>query len=98
MPRENNIVSAGTRELDRRGAWWFKTHGAGVSRNGVPDVLAIYRGRGLAIEFKQPGRTPTRLQQHELDRVGRAGGCAVVATSVDDVRAILDDIDAQAAA
>ena len=83
------------RVLKRRGAWFVKTHGTGVGRVGLPDDLACYRGRFLAIEVKQPGGKPTRLQAHELGRIRRAGGVALVATSPKEVERVLDDIDQQ---
>jgi Holliday junction resolvase len=85
------------RELERRGAWTIKTHGTVAGRRGIPDWLICHRGRFLAIETKQPGAYPGRLQRHELDRVRRAGGLAIVAHSADDVRDALDTIDREAA-
>lgn len=95
---EAAIDRAITRELDRRGAWTVKTHGTAAGRRGIPDHLACHRGVFLAIETKQPGNTPTRLQRHELERIRRAGGRAIVAHSVADVRQALDDIERQEAA
>jgi hypothetical protein len=81
------------RELTRRGAWGEKTHGTAAGRRGVPDWKICHRGRFLAVETKTPVGRTTRLQRHELDRVQRAGGLAIVARSVDDVRQALDAIE-----
>jgi Holliday junction resolvase len=81
------------RELARRGAWGTKTHGTAAGRRGIPDWLICHRGAFLAVETKQPGGATTRLQRHELERVHRAGGEALVARSADDVRQALDDIE-----
>jgi Holliday junction resolvase len=81
------------RELARRGAWGTKTHGTAAGRRGIPDWLICHRGAFLAVETKQPGGATTRLQRHELERVHRAGGEAIVARSAGDVRQALDDIE-----
>lgn len=90
---ETAIVDGGMRLLHRRGAWAVKVHGGACGRNGIPDILATYRGRPLALEFKQPGRHPTRLQQHELDQAAAAGAITAVITSVSQLAQLLDDID-----
>ena len=90
---EHAITDSIGRLLTRRGAWWFKTHGAGASRAGIPDILAVYRGRPLALEVKQPGRQPTRLQAHTLARAAAAGAHAACVTNQTVVREMLDSID-----
>ena len=45
--------------------------------------------RFLAIEVKRPGKEPTVEQRVFLGRVRRSGGVTIVATSVDDVRAVV---------
>lgn len=90
---EHAITATIGRLLTARGAWWFKSHGAGASRAGIPDILAVYRGRALALEIKAPGRTPTRLQAHTLARAAQAGAVAVCITSKKNLTEILDAID-----
>ena len=92
---EAAIVAAIERELTRRRAWWMNVHGSGVGRNGLPDIVAIHMGRGLAIEIKAPRGRPTKLQAWELERVACAGGVAIVARSVHDVCTVLDEIEAE---
>lgn len=93
MARESALVAAIRRELDKRGAYTVKTHGSGVGRAGVPDLLCIHRGAGLAIEAKTARGRLSKLQAWELERVRAAGGRAIVARSVEDVRDVLDDIE-----
>jgi hypothetical protein len=40
----------------------------------------------FGIEVKQPGKNPTALQKKRLQQIESAGGCGIVAHSVDDVR------------
>jgi Holliday junction resolvase len=90
---ERAITDSIRRLLTRRGAWHFKTHGTGMGRVGIPDIIAVYKGRPLALEVKQPGRRPTAIQNHELQSARRAGAIAAVVYDTDEVRRILDAID-----
>lgn len=90
---ESSIDRTIARELTRRGAWGTKTHGTAAGRRGIPDWLICHHGAFLAVETKQPAGATTRLQRHELERVRRAGGTAIVARSADDVRQALDEIE-----
>lgn len=93
MTPEGRVLAAVRVELDARGAWHIKTHGSGVGRNGIPDLIGVYRGMGLAWEIKLPNGHPTRLQAYELGLASRAGADARVITSRDEARAALDAID-----
>lgn len=93
MPRENTIVGACTRELTRRGAYWINVHGAGVGRNGIPDLLFCHHGYFGAAETKTARGRVRKLQEWELERIVRAGGHAIVARSVEQLRQVLDHIE-----
>ena len=90
---EHAITEGILRLLRARGSWAFKTHGAGATRRGIPDIIAVYRGHPLALEAKQPGKHPTPLQTHELQRARAAGATAETVRSTREVAAILDRID-----
>lgn len=91
---EAAVVAAVQRELDRRRAWWMNVHGSGVGRNGLPDIVFCHLGQFGAVECKAPRGRVTKLQQWELERVACAGGTAIVARSIEDVRRALDEIEA----
>lgn len=95
---ENAIVGGITRHARGRGAYVTKTHGGAAGRNGIADLLICYHGWFVAVEVKQPGGRISRLQQHELGLVEAAGGWAIVAYSVQDVRLLLDQLDQAKAA
>jgi len=65
--------------------------GVSYGRIGSSDILGILKpsGRFLAIEVKKPGEKPTQEQIAFLWGIGDAGGVAIVAYSVDDVRKAL---------
>jgi Holliday junction resolvase len=93
---EQKVIDAVTRLLKKRGAWHFNVWGGGMGRNGLPDIIAIYRGTPLAIECKSTTGKLRPLQRHELDRAKRAGAIVVVARTAFDVKRALDQIDEHA--
>jgi hypothetical protein len=59
---------------------------------GCPDVLACIRGRFVAVEVKRPGGAgPTPLQREAHERLRRSGGLVIVARSIDDLQAALQE-------
>lgn len=65
----------------------FQTGQAGRS-----DLHACYKGHFIAIEVKKPGGTPKPHQEFYLDRVRQAGGIAIVADCIDNVREVVDKL------
>lgn len=93
MP-ERAVINAIGRELTNRNAYWFNLHGSVYGRNGLPDILAIYRGHPICIEAKNPNNGRLRkLQAWELERARAAGATTIVARSRQDVTQALDAID-----
>ena len=61
------------------------------NKKGVPDILACSpKGRFVAIEVKALGGRTSKLQDYNLQRITNTGGVAMVARSVDEVRAQLE--------
>lgn len=82
---EKDIVAAILRLLKKRPrcfAW--KTHGGMYGTAGIPDIIACVGGRFVALEVKQPGGKPTRLQEITLGKVRASGGIAAVVTSMEE--------------
>jgi|GEM_PF-1183517 len=71
-----------------------KRWGGGMGVGGDPDVDACYRGRSLQLEVKRPGARPTALQLRRIEEWRKAGAVATVVTSVDQVRYVIEGIDA----
>lgn len=69
------------------------THGYGTS--GVPDILACYHGRFIAIECKAGSNKPTALQLKNLSQIASAGGYTLVINeeNLDEVPLTLARID-----
>jgi hypothetical protein len=70
--------------------WFFKVHGGAFQMRGIPDYLGCYNGRFFAIEAKRPkvGKV-SNIQRLVLDRITKAGGIAIIADSVEQVKLLL---------
>jgi len=58
-------------------------------RKGVPDLLACWKGRFLALEVKRVGGRLSPYQAAELEAADEAGAIADVVYSVEDVERLL---------
>lgn len=54
-------------------------------RNGISDILGIWKGQMLAIEVKVLGNKPTEEQKNFIKDVNESGGIGFIAYSLDDV-------------
>ena len=74
------------RYLQKRGAWVARLRGTWGQRKGLPDILACWQGRLIAIEVKTGrGRlTPEQRREHEALRA--AGAVVIVGDAVQVVQ------------
>ncbi len=63
--------------------------GLGV-RAGVPDVIAVHKGRCYGLELKAPGGRPTEAQLATIAAMEAAGAFCCVAESLDRALALLE--------
>ena len=77
--------------LESRGAYVVVIYKA---KKGVPDILACYKGKFIAIEVKTPTTraNTTKLQENNLSRILVAGGISGVAVYVEDVARMLEEL------
>ena len=94
MPTESNLSKKLARRIRDRGGWARKIAG-GPASAGLPDIVGCYKRYGLWIETKLPGkeRTLTALQAATLADIKRAGGIAVMITTMAQLDRVLDRID-----
>ena len=71
----------------------WKEHGGMYGTTGIPDIICCYRGNFLAFEVKAEKGRLTKLQSVSLEKINEAGGKAYKVTSLDEVRAILKDLE-----
>ena len=71
------------RYLQKRGAWVARIRGTWGQRKGLPDILACWQGRLIAIEVKTgKGRlSPEQKREHEALRT--AGAVVLVGNAVE---------------
>ena len=81
---ERAVVTSIMAYLARIGAWRMKVHGD-IYAVGIPDIIACYHGRFIAIECKDGNNKPTKLQSSVIRKINEAGGIAFVAYSVCEV-------------
>lgn len=72
--------------------FFWKEHGGQYGTAGIPDIIVCYKGKFIAFECKLPGRKPTLLQAITLRKIMLAGGIAVVVTSLDQAKEIIESI------
>lgn len=90
--REKNIENKIKNYLKSIGAYYFKHHGNQFSQVGVPDIIACYKGKFIAIEVKNEAGKTSPLQDVNLKMINNAGGIGIVARSVEDVKKVIDNI------
>jgi len=71
-------------------AGWLAIKWAAPGQWGVPDRLLIRAGRVIAVEFKAPGKVPTKLQEHRHAQLQAAGLDVFVIDNVDDFQRITE--------
>jgi hypothetical protein len=64
--------------LNKYGAYHFSPATGGYGKSGVPDIIACYEGKFLAIECKAGTNKTTALQEANLAHINRQGGLAFV--------------------
>lgn len=79
-----------------RGGYAVKIHGDPMQPATV-DLLVCYQGHFIGIETKVPGEDATPRQQHELNRIKKAGGVGLVLTGAKKFATMLDEYEVIAA-
>jgi hypothetical protein len=74
--------------------FFFKVHGNGFQKSGIPDLVGCINGRFIGIEVKDPKNKTygaTMLQLHMITLIKEAGGIAGIATSLEEARELIDN-------
>jgi hypothetical protein len=64
--------------LDDLKCYHFSPQTGGYGRSGVPDIIACYKGRFIAIECKAGKGVLTALQKYNIDQIKSNQGLAIV--------------------
>lgn len=100
VPMEAAIVRRILKRLEAESPmiWCMKTHGSGMGRRGIPDIIGVFNGMMFALEVKRPGGgVVAPLQRWELSKIAAARGVAAVVESVEDAEEVLGLVNREAA-
>jgi len=64
--------------LDELGCYYFMPAGSAYGHAGVPDFVGCIHGQFFALECKAGKGKTTALQDRELQKIGDAGGVAMI--------------------
>ena len=90
--KEQDIQRKIIKFLESQGAYVIKT--ISTNRSGVPDIIACYKGKFIAIEVKTPKtkNNVSELQKSHIKKIQEANGIAIVAWSVEQVEVAINYI------
>ena len=78
MTPEGKVKKKVLEILTSNGAYYCMPVTGGYGRSGVPDIIACFHGKFLAIECKAGKNLPTALQLKAINDIRSAGGRALV--------------------
>jgi hypothetical protein len=78
MTPEAKVKAKIKKILDAHNVYHFSPFQAGMGRAGIPDIIACFKGKFIAIEAKAGANQPTLLQQRELSNIRQHEGHAIV--------------------
>ena len=91
--KESDIVRAILKYLKTvPNCFCWKEHGGMYGTAGIPDIICCYCGKFVAFEVKTEKGKTTALQDSVISKIQKCGGKAVVVRSVNDVRAVLEEM------
>ncbi len=70
----------------------WKEHGGMYGTAGIPDIICCYCGNFVAFEVKTEKGKTTALQESVINKIQKCGGKAVIVRSVNDVKAVLEEM------
>ena len=81
--------------LDKLGAYHCMPSTGGYGANGVPDIIACYKGLFVGIECKANGGKPTALQTKHLSLIKQAKGFSIIIdeSNVNMLKSLLNHLE-----
>lgn len=92
MKLENKIQKEVIDYLKKNRIYHFRFQ-AQVNLNGIPDIIALYKGYMLGIELKKEDGKPTDLQLKKIQAINENGGIGVIIKSVSQLDSLIKHID-----
>ena len=72
----------------------FKEHGGSYGSAGIPDIICCYHGKFVAFEVKNEKGKTTALQDVNIRNIQKADGIAVVVRSLEEVKTLIESLEA----
>ncbi len=72
-------------QLRAQGHYVFKVVGSPMQQRGTPDLIICAKGLFIAAEAKLCGNKPTAIQEHEMEKIRRAGGIAEAVHTLEEM-------------
>lgn len=90
---EGSLQERIQRFIEAKNGYVKKNWGSMISRKGVADLTACYKGLYITIEVKDDKNIPSAAQGVHCRKVKKAGGISVVVWTLDEVKILLEIID-----
>ena len=78
MANEKKVKEGVKKILKKLGCYYCMPATGGYGANGVPDIIACYKGLFVGIECKANGGRPTALQRKHLKDIQTAKGFSII--------------------
>ena len=78
MAQESNFQTKIIKYLESIGAYVVKYNASGISKTGVPDLIACVNGTFVAIEVKSATVVASKLQEYNLNQIRKSGGVGLI--------------------
>ena len=92
MGRNEHKIQADIIKYLRANRVWHFRFNASAALFGLPDIIALHKGRFIAIEVKDPDGIPTSLQLKTIEAIKKAGGIGFFPCSVAEVRVVIEKL------
>ena len=94
MAEEKQFETKIKKFLSDNGSFYVKFFANGMTKKGIPDVLACVNGYFVAIEVKAQNGRPSELQLYQCRKIWDAGGFAFILypSGFDRFKAFIEDL------
>jgi len=93
---ESGIKNRAAKKIKDSGRWCLRLGASQYLRAGVPDLLVHLlrpRGRACYLEFKVPGKKPTRLQEAVMEEIRKSGAVCEWVETVEEAMAVIHNAE-----
>lgn len=94
MAAEKNFENKIKKFLELQGCWYVKYFANGMTKAGIPDILACVNGYFVGIEVKASNGKPSPLQFYHQEEIRKAGGISIILypENYDEFKVFIEDL------